>query len=331
MREVAFIKKNKEKWLNFEAAIFSNQFKDADELAALYIQLVNDLSYAQTYYKKSKLITYLNGLACQSFLKIYKTKQDDSNRLVQFFKMDVPLLMYQYRRYVLYAFILFGVSVAIGAVSAAHQESFVRLVFSDAYVNMTLENIEKGDPVAVYKNFSNWGGFFVITLNNLYVSIRVFIFGVTGGLVTGYVLIKEGIRLGAFQYFFYEQGVLWESVRGIWIHGAMEIFSIVIAGAAGLVLGASILFPKTHSRKTSFKTGVNDGLKILASTVPFFIFAGFLEGFVTRFSNAMPNFMSVAIILTTLFFISWYYLVYPFWVFFGIRNQESGIRNQDKL
>jgi uncharacterized membrane protein SpoIIM required for sporulation len=92
----------------------------------------------------------------------------------------------------------------------------------------------------------------------------------------------------------------------------MEIFAIVIEGAAGLILGASILFPKTYSRMTSFKMGVKIGVKILISTFPFTIAAGFLEGYVTRYSNTMPNWLSVGIILVTLSIISYYYLIYPF-------------------
>lgn len=312
MREVAFIKQNKEKWLDFEKAIFGKTLKNPDELASLYIHLVNDLSYAQTYYPKSKTILYLNNLAAKAFQKIYKTKREDTNRFVQFWKVEVPLIVYQNRRYLLYAFTIFLTFVGIGALSAAFDDSFVRLILGDHYVNMTLENIEKGDPVAVYKSGSNWGSFIGITLNNLYVGILSFIYGVFGGLGTGYVLLKNGIMLGAFQFMFQKHGVLWESVRGIWIHGAMEIFAIVIEGAAGLILGASILFPKTYSRVTSFKMGMKDGVKILISTFPFTISAGFLEGFVTRYSNIMPNWLSVGIILITLSIISFYYLVYPF-------------------
>ncbi|TDY11464.1 stage II sporulation protein M [Meridianimaribacter flavus] len=312
MREVAFIKQNKEKWLNFEKAIFGKTLKNPDELASLYIHLVNDLSYAQTYYPKSKTILYLNNLAAKAFQKIYKTKREDTNRFVHFWKIEVPLIVYQYRRYVLYAFLIFAAFVAIGAISAAHDDTFVRLILGDHYVNMTLENIEAGDPVAVYKSGSNWGSFIGITLNNLYVGICSFIFGVLGGIGTVYYMLHNGIMLGSFQYFFYDKGVLWESVRGIWIHGSMEIFAIVIECAAGLILGASILFPKTYSRMTSFKTGVKDGVKILISTFPFTFSAGFLEGYVTRYSNTMPNWLSVGIILVTLFIISYYYLVYPY-------------------
>lgn len=314
MREVAFIKQNKEKWLNFEKAIFNQRFKNPDELATLYIHLINDLSYAKTYYPKSKVITYLNQLAARAFQRIYKTKRQETNRFLYFFQIEVPMVVYQYRRYFAYTFILFLSFAAIGAVSAAYDDTFVRLILGDNYVNMTMENIRNGDPVAVYKSGSNWGSFIGITLNNIYVGIRAFVYGVFGGLGTGWILLQNGIMLGAFQYMFHTEGVLWESVRGIWIHGAMEIFAIVVTGAAGFILGAGILFPGTYSRKTSFKMAFKDGMKILLSTFPFFVAAGFLEGFVTRYSNAMPDALSITIILSTLAFISFYYLVYPFMV-----------------
>jgi uncharacterized membrane protein SpoIIM required for sporulation len=311
MREVAFIKQNKEKWLEFEQAIFGKAKKNPDELASLYIHLVNDLSFAQTYYPKSKTVTYLNHLASITYQKIYKTKRHESNRLTYFFKTEVPLIVYRYRRYVLYAFLLFFMFTTIGALSAAYDVDFVRLIMGDQYVNMTLDNIEKGNPVAVYKGGSNWGSAIGITLNNLRVGVFSFVMGITGGIGTAWVLMQNSIMLGSFQYFFYQQGVLWESVLGIWIHGCMEIFAIVIEAAAGLILGASILFPKTYSRMASFKQGFKNSLKIVLSTMPFTVAAGLLEGFVTRYSQDMPVVLNLFIILSTLGVITWYYLVYP--------------------
>ncbi|MEW5676012.1 stage II sporulation protein M [Flavobacterium enshiense] len=312
MREVAFIKQNKEKWLEFEQAIFGKAKKNPDELASLYIHLVNDLSYAQTYYPKSKTVVYLNYLASQIYQKIYKTKREETNRLVYFFKTEVPLLVYEYRRYILYAFLLFFLCVGIGVISAHNDAAFVRLIMGDAYVNMTLENIEKGNPVAVYKGGSNWGSFIGITLNNLIVGAKCYIYGIFFGIGTFFVLIQNSIMLGSFQYFFYDQNVFWESVRGIWIHGAMEIFGMVVEAGCGFILGASILFPKTYSRLHSFKIGFKNSLKIFLSTAPFTVAAGFLEGFITRYSIDMPRFLNVLVILGTLAIISYYFIVYPF-------------------
>ncbi len=324
MREQTFIKQNKEKWLEFESEIFGNHASDPDALSSLYIHLMNDLAYAQTFYPKSKTILYLNNLAAKTFQKIYATKKEEGNRLVRFFKTEVPLLVYEYRRYLYYAFAFFFVFVAIGVISAMYDDDFVRLILGDYYVNMTLENIDKGDPVAVYKSGSNWGSHIGITINNLKVGFYNYILGFFGGLGTIWVLFKNSVMLGAFQYFFYKQGVLWESVRGIWIHGSMEIFAIVVEAMAGLILGASILFPQTYSRYESLKRGVKVSLKIFLSTFPFTIMAGFLEGYITRYSNVMPKWLSVGIILTTLGAISYYYFIYPKKVY-QQKQKEYGI------
>jgi uncharacterized membrane protein SpoIIM required for sporulation len=152
------------------------------------------------------------------------------------------------------------------------------------------------------------------------VGAKCYIYGIFLGIGTFYVLIQNCIMLGSFQYFFYQQGVFWESVRGIWIHGSMEIFAIVIESTAGFILGASILFPKTFSRMNSLKIGFRNSFKIFLSTIPFTIAAGFLEGFITRYSIDMPNWLSVFIILATLSIISFYYLVFPFIVNKKIKN-----------
>ncbi len=312
MKETAFIQQNKEKWLAFEAFAGGSLYVDAGELSDLYISLVNDLAYAQTYYPKSRTVAYLNQLCAAAFQKIYRTRRRDSNRLVDFYKVEVPLLMVEYRRYLILSFIIFGLSVGIGLLSSIYDESFVRLILGDEYVNMTLDNIANGNPVAVYKSGSNWGSFLGITFNNLGVSLKVFIYGILAGIGTVYIALSNGVMLGAFQYMFVREGVFWDSVRGIWIHGSMEIFSIVISTMAGLILGAGILFPGTYSRVQSFRKAFAAGLKIFFSTVPFFIAAGFLEGFMTRYAIEMPIFASMGIILTTLAIISYYYLFYPY-------------------
>lgn len=323
MREVAFIEQNKEKWLNFEHSFFGVNNKTPDELANLYIEIVNDLAYAQTFYPKSKTIEYLNELAAKAYLALYKTKRTEKNKLFSFFKTELPLIAYQYRKCIYISFLIFGLFVLIGISSTLTDQAFVRMILGDGYVNMTIENIESGDPVAVYKSGSDWGGFLGITINNIRVSTMAFVYGIFGGVGTIYVLMQNGIMLGAFQTMFYNEGVLWESMRGIWIHGAIEIFSIIISGAAGLILAKGILFPKSYSRFQSFKIHFSDGFKLLLSTTPFFIIAGFLEGFVTRYSNVMPLWLASFIILGSLALITYYYILYP--ILFNKQIQKHGI------
>ncbi len=310
MREAAFLKQNAEKWQAFEKMLFQSENVNPDELADQFIQLTDDLSYAQTYYPASKTTAYLNELALKVHQRIYVNKTESSSRFITFWTEELPLIVHKHRLKFLYSFIIFGIAILIGAVSAANDSSFVNIILGDDYVHMTKENIKKGDPMAVYKQTKELPMAIAITFNNVRVSFTAFVMGIFASFGTGLILVYNGIMLGSFQYFFYEHGELTQSLLTIWIHGTLEISAIVLAGGAGLILGNSILFPKTFSRLKSFRSAIKDGLKVIIGLVPIFIFAGLLEGFVTRHTG-MPVFLSLFIIFGSLAFIIWYFIIYP--------------------
>ena len=310
MREAAFVKQNKDKWLQFENALQNKKAVSPDVLSALYLEVTDHLSYAQTFYPGSNTQRYLNMLASQAHQQIYTTKRESRNRFISFFTKEFPLEFYKYQKQLLLAFAVFTLFSVVGAFSAASDGAFVRMILGDAYVNMTLENIANDDPMAVYKQMGEMDMFLGITINNIRVSLYAFVLGIFLGLGTIYIIMQNAIMLGSFQYFFYEKGLLWESVRTIWIHGTIEISVIIVAACAGLVVGRSILFPGTYTRLTSFVQGVKAGLKIVISTIPFFIAAGFLEGFVTRHTE-MPDWLAILIISLSLALILFYYVIYP--------------------
>ena len=318
MREVAFIKQNKDKWLEVETVLNERKPISPDQMADYYVQLLGDLSFVQTYYPKSNTVTYLNFLVTQIYQKIYKTKRIEKNRLKFFFTDYIPMLAYKYRKLIYFSFILFFFFALVGALSAYYEPRYVRTIMGDTYVNKTLENIERGDPMAVYKQGSNWASAIEITFNNVKVAFYCFLFGITAGVMTFSTALQNGVILGAFMYFCYEMGEINAALRALWLHGAMEIFSIVIAIAAGFVLTGGILFPKTYSRMLSFKIAFREGVSLLFGTVPFFIAAGFIEGFITRYYYDMPLWLNLTIILGTLAVITYYFLIYPV-----IKNYKS--------
>ncbi len=305
MREAAFIKKNTDKWRDIEI----NPTRDPDELTGRFVELTDDLSYARTFYPQSQVTQYLNGLAAQMHRGLMQNKREERGRFITFWKYELPTLFYQSHRLLLVSFIVFLTACLVGWVSAANDPTFVRLILGDGYVNMTLENIKKGDPLGVYGSGDQSTMFLQITLNNIMVALRAFVMGIAASFGTIVMLFYNGVMLGSFQYFFYERGLLLESVLKIWIHGTLEISAIVIAGCAGLTVGNSLLFPGTYSRLTSFKRGAKQGLKIAIGLIPVFIAAGFLESFVTRLP--LHPAASSAIILISAAFIIWYFIIYP--------------------
>lgn len=310
MREVAFLRQNADKWKQFEALLHEDQPADPDRLADLFVEVTDDLSYARTFYPGSKTERYLNDLASEVHRALYRNRKEERSRLVTFWTQEVPRAAYAARRELALSLAVFLVAVGIGAVSAGGDNDFARLILGDAYVNMTLQNIEGGDPMAVYKEARSLDMFFGIALNNVMVSFYAFAMGLLFSVGTAYVLLANGVMLGAFHHLFYDQGLLGPSLLVVYIHGALEIPAIIIAGGAGLAMGNGILFPSTHTRMASFRRGAKRGLKLVIGLVPLFIAAAFLEGFVTR-RTEMPAWLSLAIIGASFGFACWYFGIYP--------------------
>ena len=201
MRETSFIKQNQEKWKEFEKILEKNA-KDPDKLNDLFVQITDDLSYSRTFYPNRSVRVYLNNLAQQVFHSIYKNKKTKSGRLIYFWTDELPQLVYNARKEFRLALIIFLSAMFIGAFSSYMDPEFPRAILGDTYVDMTLENIETGDPMAVYKQKGQFGMSLGITANNLFVAFLTFILGVFFAIGSIAIMISNGVMVGAFQFFF---------------------------------------------------------------------------------------------------------------------------------
>ncbi len=308
MREAQFLRRNWEKWKEIEADLRSDI--PADTLARYFIEVTDDLSYARTFYPKTNTANYLNGLAAQLHQKIYRNKKEDRGRLFWFWQFELPLLFRKYQKQFLFSFVFFLLFALMGALSAKYDDNFVRLILGDDYVNMTNINIEKGDPFGVYKQTDSFSMFFMIAMNNIYVSFLGYVLGIFLSLGSVWLLFRNGLMMGSFQYYFISKGLGLKFISVVFIHGTIELWSIIVAGASGLILGNSILFPGTYSRMQSLLRGGKDGLKIVLGLIPLFVIAAFLEGFVTRYTD-MPAAVNFSILGASLAFLIWYFIIYP--------------------
>ena len=318
MREVTFIKHNEERWKRFEQLLREDQVSDPDKLAELYVELTDDLAFAQSHFPGSSAEQYLNRLTVNVHDEIHQTRKEEIGRFVTFWTRELPRIYAAKQKELLYSLIVMVAALAIGFLSQNSDPDFVRSILGDNYVNMTINNIETGDPMAVYSSQRQMDMFLGITFNNVRVSFIVFAFGVLTSVGTGFVLIQNGIMIGSFLQFFNQYNLLGESLRVVFIHGTLEVSAIIIAGAAGFVMGNSFLFPGTYTRFRSFVNGSKVGVKMIIGLIPVFVAAGLLESFVTRYTE-MPVAVSLLIIGLSLFVILWYYV----WLPVSIRNLEN--------
>lgn len=311
MKEVQFIRRNIERWKDTESVVETAGRQSPDKLADVYIELTGDLAFAQTHYPNSRITVYLNNLASALHNEIYRNKREKWSRVLTFWTQEVPDVMWIERRLLLASFVIFMVSVLIGVVSTLGDETFPRLILGGDYMDMTVENIRNGTPMAVYDSDNESSMFLGITINNVLVSFNIFVSGIFTSFCPGLLLMQNGIMVGTFTTFFHQQNMLGEALLAILLHGTLELSSIVVAGAAGLAMGNGWLFPGTYGRLTSFRMGARRGLKIIIGTVPLFIIAGFIEGFVTRHTE-IPDAVRLSFILMSAVFVIFYFVVLPY-------------------
>jgi uncharacterized membrane protein SpoIIM required for sporulation len=305
MREGQFIKRNLKRWESYKEPA-----TNPDEVARQFTYLVDDLSYAKTFYPKSSTVKYINSLAANIYLSIYRNKKEKGNRLITFWVTELPLVYRKHHRLLLFTFLFFIAFIALGVFSSFIDQTFVRAVLGNEYVDMTEHNIANGDPFGVYKGGNETAMFLRIAFNNIRVAFITYVFGLTAGIGTIYMLFKNGLMVGVFEYMFFHHSLGFKSVLVIFIHGTLELWSIVVAGCAGLMLGNAILFPGTYTRMQSLTRAAKDSVKIIISLVPVFTVAAFFEGFVTRHTG-MPVWMSLLILTASATFIVWYFILYP--------------------
>jgi uncharacterized membrane protein SpoIIM required for sporulation len=316
MREALFIKKNAQKWNEYQYL----QTEDPDQMADRFITLLDDLSYAKTFYPHSKVTRWINSLAVTIYQTIYQNKKQRFSRLITFWQYELPLIFRKYHRMFLYTFLFFILLFTMGVLSSMKDDGFVTGVLGEDYIAETQENIERGDPFGIYGRESSLSMWVWIAFNNIKVGFLMVAGGVLFGLGTLHLFFQNSILVGSFQYMFFAKGLGWQSVLVIWIHGTLEIAGMIIEACAGFVMARSILFPGTFTRWVSFKRGVKDAMKICVSLIPITILAAFLESYITRLSSnafdkttntSLPLPVSISILAISFLFIVWYFVIYP--------------------
>jgi uncharacterized membrane protein SpoIIM required for sporulation len=306
LREALFIKKNRERWLKNQQM----PANDADEMAKDFTQLVDDLAYAKTFYPSGKVTQFINTEASKIYLSIYKNRKEESNRLVTFWKYDLPLTIRKHHGAVLFSFIVFLIFFGIGFFLSQKDESVTRSVLGDGYVDRTRENIENGNPFGVYESGNPILSWLHLMIHNIRVSLLMFVSGIFCGVPSIYFLVRNALMVGVFDQLFAGHGLGIQFWLVVFVHGTLEITAIIIAGAAGVILGKSFLFPGTIKRLDAFKKGAKDGVKIMIGLMPVFALAAFFEGLITRLYNDISILTTIIVSLSVLFVI-WYFIIYP--------------------
>jgi uncharacterized membrane protein SpoIIM required for sporulation len=135
----------------------------------------------------------------------------------------------------------------------------------------------------IFRPFPGFVETFVSFANSLFthntgVGIFCFALGFALGVPTMFLLIFNGLILGAFIGLHYEKGLTIDFVGWLSIHGVTEILAIILCAAAGLLIAEKIVFPDRLSRLESLAKHGRKAGSIVAGCILMFFIAGILEG-----------------------------------------------------
>jgi uncharacterized membrane protein SpoIIM required for sporulation len=321
LREPLFIKKNKDKWEYYD----TNPTLHPDELSDRFTNILDDLAYAQTFYPKGTTVQYLNERAVVFYNQIYKKKKVPFSSLLDFWRVDLPLMLYKNRRFLYLSTFLFLLMSFIGFVSTQRDDGFMDIILGSEYREMTEENMSNGQPFHVYSNENTLDMFFRIGMNNIRLAfIMDFIGGIPLCIVSLYSLFTNSIMFGSFFYLFFSHDFGWDFYMVVMMHGTFEMFGLVLACAAGFRLFNSLVYVGTYTRWQSIKFGFKEGAQMMILVLLLTTVAAYLESYVTRLAAAgmeqdhnrvgIPYWLTAVLQFLMTGLIIWYFYIYPIWV-----------------
>ncbi|MCM3748726.1 stage II sporulation protein M [Paenibacillus pasadenensis] len=284
MDTTSFIRRNKPAWAELEALLAALGKRKAradagqlDRFAELYRTASAHLAYLQTYAPASETTALLNDLVSRSHNQLHAGGAAGQSRPLQFMLYGFPMLIKQRLPFVLLAGLLFGFGGVLGYLAIGANPAAIHAVLPAGMadgINPALVNSDRGDLNSAIMSAE-------IMTNNIRVAALAFISGVTLGFLTLYLMVFNGLLIGALAAVFAQAGYTYTFWAYILPHGVIELLAIFIAGGAGFYMGYSFFVPGELPRRLQFIRSAKESALLLLGTLPLFVIAGLIEGYIT--------------------------------------------------
>ncbi|WP_226670247.1 stage II sporulation protein M [Metabacillus litoralis] len=279
-----FIRQHRDDWKQLEQLITSLSKKrrsitgdDIEQFNRLYQKAAQNLSYSQTYFPKEDVTPYLNGLVSKAHNLLYKDQTSSMKQFRYFFSTKFIGLFLEQWKFIVIAMLLFALG-ALGSYFSVLNDTL------NVYSVLPSEIAQGVDPESLGEHEGEVDSPFMsatIMTNNIQVAVLAFAGGITFGILTVYLLIYNGIIIGALAALFWQHDKAYDFWAYIVPHGMIELTAIFIAGGAGLLMGYKLFVPGPYTRAYQLKQQAKRSVQLLLGTIPLFVIAGIIEGYIT--------------------------------------------------
>jgi uncharacterized membrane protein SpoIIM required for sporulation len=259
---------------------------DIEQLASLYRAASSDLAVAKRDFPRHRVTQHINQLVARAHAVLYQGEPLAWNRLVDFALRGFPRLFRETSIFTSAAFLLFMIpAFAAGLGTLNSPKSAVWLL--PAEVQDLIPIVEDKQlwidiPIEERPYSSSF-----IMQNNIRVSFMAFASGVTGGLLTLWILVNNGLIIGGLLGLTSYHGIGFDLATFVIGHGVIELTVIFISGGSGLMLGWAILQPGLMRRRDALTIAAQKAVRLLGGAVPWLVVAGLIEGFISP-SQTIP-------------------------------------------
>jgi uncharacterized membrane protein SpoIIM required for sporulation len=268
----------------------------------LYRAVAGDLSYAQTFYPDADVTDYLNGLVSAAHHRLYRRTSRSYTTVWDFYRRVFPSIFRRLGGYILAATLVSALGGVFGYLLVLLQPIQAYHLLPPSFLHQFQPS--QAGPHAVDAPLMSS----VIMTHNIFVALMAFVGGMSLGIYTTYALWQNGMILGVLAALFQSSGhatVFWSLIVP---HGVTELLAIFIAGGAGFRIAHKIIAPAQLTRAASLRIGTLDAVQLMLGTVPMFVIAGTIEGFLTP--SPLPEWTKFLVaVLTGVFWIVYFRFV----------------------
>ena len=253
---------------------------EIDELALTYRAATSDLAIARARGEDPVVLDHLNRLTARAHAVVYvATARTGWSRCVDFVARRFPREVRRSWAPIAFCALLTVVAAAVAYGSVAADPANVHALlpaFDPPPVTKALHDSNFGFDRAYSPAAAS-----MIISNNVRVAAVAFAGGMTGGLLTGWIVLTNGLMVGALGALYAKAGFGADFWATIAPHGVIELTAIQIAGGAGLVLAGGYLRPGRIRRVDALVIAARRAGTLAIGVALLLCVAGTIEGFVS--------------------------------------------------
>ena len=281
-----------ERWRQFQqlamrvsaGGLDSLKAAELPDFAARYREIAADLARLRTYRAAAVTIRRVERLVAAGHNALYRDRERGLARFWRLVARECPAAVIEARAYVLVAFLAFAIPAAVGYRVLRERPEVAAEVLPDVMLERAevgTERVARGDRFVEVEA----GGRAVAASGIIANNVRVAFYCLAGGIFLGVgslvLLAFNGLQIGAAAGHFANAGLLAYLLEFILGHGALELFAIWVAGAAGFLLGKAVVAPGDLTRGDALVLAGWRAVRMIGAAVVCLLVAGLVEGFVS--------------------------------------------------